>query len=159
MSAQADNQIRISVRALVEFLCRSGDIDLRAGAGKVTEAMQAGSRLHRKIQGQQNLLYQAEVPLSVDVLLPESGGLVLTLEGRADGIYQIPGGLPGDQDLWVIDEIKCMYRDVQTLEEPVPVHEAQAKCYAFIWMRQKHLRRIGVQMTYCQMETESLHVF
>ncbi len=159
MSAQADNQIRISVRALVEFLCRSGDIDLRAGAGKVTEAMQAGSRLHRKIQGQQNLLYQAEVPLSEDVLLPESGGLVLTLEGRADGIYQIPGGLPGNQDLWVIDEIKCMYRDVQTLEEPVPVHEAQAKCYAFIWMRQKHLRRIGVQMTYCQMETESLHVF
>ena len=114
MSAQADNQIRISVRALVEFLCRSGDIDLRAGAGKVTEAMQAGSRLHRKIQGQQNLLYQAEVPLSEDVLLPESGGLVLTLEGRADGIYQIPGGLPGNQDLWVIDEIKCMYRAGRT---------------------------------------------
>ena len=44
--------IRISVRNLVEFILRSGDIDNRKGGIADKEAMQLGSRLHRKIQGQ-----------------------------------------------------------------------------------------------------------
>ena len=44
--------IRISVRDLVEFVLRSGDIDNRKGGGLgEKEAMQEGSRIHRKIQG------------------------------------------------------------------------------------------------------------
>ena len=43
-------QIRISVRNLVEFILRSGDIDNRRASLDTMEAMQAGSRLHRKIQ-------------------------------------------------------------------------------------------------------------
>ena len=43
--------IRISVRNLVEFILRSGDIDNRKGGIADKEAMQLGSRLHRKIQG------------------------------------------------------------------------------------------------------------
>ena len=43
--------IRISVRALVEFILQSGDIDNRiASADK--DAMQMGARMHRKIQRQ-----------------------------------------------------------------------------------------------------------
>ena len=33
----------------------------------------------------------------------------------------------------VIEEIKGTYRDLETMEEPVPVHLAQAKCYAYIY--------------------------
>ena len=40
--------IRISVRNLVEFVMRSGDLDNRRSQGAKKEAMQAGSRLHRK---------------------------------------------------------------------------------------------------------------
>ena len=40
--------IRISVRNLVEFIFRSGDIDNRIGKGAQKEAMQQGSRMHRK---------------------------------------------------------------------------------------------------------------
>ena len=43
-------EIRVSVRNLVEFVLRSGDIDNRHSAGDQKEAMLAGSRLHRKIQ-------------------------------------------------------------------------------------------------------------
>ena len=51
--------IRISVRNLVEFILRSGDLD--SGKGTVDkEAMQKGSRLHRKIQRQMKGGYQAE---------------------------------------------------------------------------------------------------
>ena len=44
--------IRISVRNLVEFILRHGDIDNRTG-GADKDAMQQGSRIHRKIQRQQ----------------------------------------------------------------------------------------------------------
>ena len=39
--------IRISVRNLVEFILRHGDIDNRTG-GADKDAMQQGSRIHRK---------------------------------------------------------------------------------------------------------------
>ena len=47
---EAEN-VRISVRNLVEFILRSGDIDNRKGSFSDPDAMQMGSRLHRKIQG------------------------------------------------------------------------------------------------------------
>ena len=58
--------IRISVRDLVEFVLRSGDIDNRKGGGLgEKEAMQEGSRIHRKIQGKMGSAYRAEVPLGI----------------------------------------------------------------------------------------------
>ena len=43
-------QVKISVRGLVEFIFRSGDIASGDGAFS-REAMAEGSRIHRKIQG------------------------------------------------------------------------------------------------------------
>ena len=40
--------IRISVRNLVEFILREGDIDNRTGGRQDPENMQMGSRIHRK---------------------------------------------------------------------------------------------------------------
>ena len=54
--------IRISVRNLVEFVLRSGDIDNRA-AGADRDAMLLGGKIHRKIQRKMGAEYQAEVPL------------------------------------------------------------------------------------------------
>ena len=43
--------VRISVRNLVEFILKEGDIDNRITAGTAEkDAMLMGSRLHRKIQ-------------------------------------------------------------------------------------------------------------
>ena len=39
--------IKMSVRNLVEFILRSGDIDNRKGKAAEREAMQEGSRIHR----------------------------------------------------------------------------------------------------------------
>ena len=84
MEQKQEQRVRISIRSLVEFILRSGDIDNRRGAFAQKEAMQEGSRIHRKIQGRMGSGYQAEVPLSVDV---PADGFVLTVEGRADGIF------------------------------------------------------------------------
>ena len=61
------DRITISVRSLVEFILRSGDID-NSGAGPVgTEVMLKGSRLHRKLQGMRGPGYIAEMPLKISV--------------------------------------------------------------------------------------------
>lgn len=142
-------EIKLSVRSLVEFILRSGDIDNRRGGPQDTEAMQIGSRLHRKIQGQMGADYRAEVPLRHRV---EYGEFAVTVEGRADGIQE-------NQDGVLVDEIKGVYRELAFVEEPVPVHLAQAKCYAYIYGLQKGLKEITVQMTYCNLETEEIRRF
>lgn len=142
-------RIRISVRNLVEFIFRSGDIDNRVGKGVQKEAMQEGSRMHRKIQGRMGIEYRAEVPLKLEV--PQEQ-YVLSLEGRADGIITNAEGV-------TIDEIKCMYTDVTRFEEPIFVHKAQAMCYAYIYALQNDLEQISVQMTYCDLDTEEIRRF
>ena len=142
-------RIRISVRNLVEFIFRSGDIDNRIGKGAQKEAMQEGSRMHRKIQGRMGMEYRAEVPLKLEV--PQEQ-YVLALEGRADGIITNADGV-------TVDEIKCMYTDVTRFEEPIFVHKAQAMCYAYIYALQNGLDQISVQLTYCDLDTEEICQF
>lgn len=140
--------IQISVRNLVEFLLCEGDIDNRkATADK--DAMQLGSKIHRKIQRQMGSNYCAEVSLKYEVPFDSFSVLV---EGRADGILQ-------EEELFYVDEIKGVFREVQSMEEPAKVHLAQAKCYAFIYAKQQQLECIGVQMTYCNMESEEIKRF
>ena len=54
--------IRISVRNLVEFILRSGDIDNRIAAAD-KDAMLLGGKIHRKIQRRMGADYHAEVTL------------------------------------------------------------------------------------------------
>lgn len=195
-------KIRISVRNLVEFILRCGDIDSRKGGFGEKEAMQEGSRIHRRIQSRMGGDYRAEVPLAIDV---EEEEFILTVDGRADGIFTgtsiadrnfteesqsdevfteetVSGGCASgeagtsgqagwsdfmgwekeaerSEELVFIDEIKSLYRDVMLLKEPYALHAAQAKCYAWIYAKQHRLARIGVQMTYCNIETEEIRRF
>ena len=141
--------MRISVRNLVEFILRSGDIDDRHPTGPDTDTMQMGSRLHRKIQKSMGSEYQAEVPLKREVVFND---LAICVEGRADGIIH-------REDTVIIDEIKGILRQVETLEAPEEVHLAQAKCYAYMYAEGKDLSQIQVRMTYCQLETETVRYF
>lgn len=141
-------EISVSVRGLVEFIFRNGDIT--GGEGSFNkDAMQAGSRIHRKIQGKMGFNYQAEVPLKYVV---EKDDYLLTIEGRADGI------LTEDNNV-TIDEIKGVYKKLDTITEPIYVHKAQAMCYAYIYSNDKKLDNISVQMTYCNLDTEEIKRF
>ena len=59
----------------------------------------------------------------------------------------------------VVDEIKGVFKDLKRLEEPQLLHLAQAKCYAYIYAEQNNLEEIGVQMTYCNLDTEESRRF
>ena len=97
--------LQTSVRRLVEFLLRSGDIDSNNVLHAGVEAMQAGSNIHRMLQASGGKAYQAEVSLACSIFFPgdvfdphaarlpireesvsDQKGFFLTVEGRADGI-------------------------------------------------------------------------
>lgn len=141
--------IKLSVRNLVEFILRSGDLDNRRSSSADREAMQKGSRLHRKIQKQMKASYRPEVPLTFE---KEYEGFVIKLEGRADGIQE-------EKEEVLIDEIKGVYLDLSQLEKPVEVHRAQAMCYGYMYGTQRKLDRITIQMTYCHLESENIKRF
>lgn len=207
--------IKLSVRNLVEFILRSGDIDNRYGGGMQTEAMQRGSRLHRRLQKKAGPSYHAEVPLKMEF---QEKDYTIILEGRADGIiiaekpvrdYPLlketasasqsePAVLqetektgmkavlkmadtePGENRQAetgealaelktaekhpaacevTVDEIKGVFSDISKMTEPVPVHLAQARCYAFIYASQHNCQEIGVRMTYANLDTEEVRYF
>ena len=144
------NKLHISVRNLVEFIFREGDIDNRNGNVPSADAMMEGSRLHRKIQESMGPEYQAEVPLKYIVAEER---YELTIDGRADGIFI------NEEGLVVIDEIKGVFRNIEYMEEPIYVHQAQAMCYAYIFARQNELKEIAIQMTYVNLDTEEKKYF
>lgn len=167
-------EIRVSVRQLVEFILREGDIDNRRTGGSDT-AMQEGSRIHRLIQRRMGSEYHAEVSLKYTWSTKDYDIIV---EGRADGIIdfdwerhiaeqevfqnkeeeQTLPALDDDKKV-VIDEIKGTYKELRRIQKPIAVHLAQAKCYAYIYAEQCHLKSIGVRMTYCNLETEETKYF
>ena len=93
--------------------------------------------------------YRAEVSLKYKT---EYEDVSIQVEGRADGIFTEDG------QCW-IDEIKGVYADVSQLEKPVEVHRAQAMCYAWIYAQEQKPEKIGVQMTYGNLDTEELKFF
>ena len=144
-------QVRISVRALVEFVLRSGDIDNRRSGTAQKDAMAAGTRIHKKIQKRMGGNYRAEVPLKYTVL-DEEEDIELLVEGRADGIFEEDG-------IVTIDEIKGVYMDLERLAEPVAVHMAQAMCYGYFYCCDRDLDGVRIQLTYCNLETEEIRRF
>ena len=93
--------------------------------------------------------YQAEVPLKTEIVCD---GFTLKIEGRADGLIHT-------KEQVMVDEIKGVLRELDRVQEPAGIHLAQAKCYASMVAEQEGVDEIGVQMTYCQMETEEVKRF
>lgn len=141
-------EIRISVRNLVEFILRSGDIDSQfIGNSRALE----GTKAHQKIQKENKEKgYTAEVTLKYPM---EYKGFNFLIEGRADGIIS-------NDDIIIVDEIKSTTRPIEYLEENYnETHWSQAKCYAFIYCEQNNLDYIAVQLTYYQIESDDIKRF
>jgi len=167
---QDTRNIKISVRNLVEFILCSGDLDNTRTRSDL-DAMQAGSRIHRKLQKQMGSDYTAEVSLTITVPVHRDGiDFELTIEGRADGIIQ-NNQIREDFSVLIfeeeetstpeviIDEIKGVYMELSHMTAPVGVHRAQVMCYAYIYATQEGLSNIGIRLTYCNLETENIRYF
>ena len=140
---------RISVRNLVEFILRCGDIDNRMGGDASLETMQEGARLHRLIQRRAGADYTPEVPLAYTYVEDD---VEISVEGRADGVIDNDTGV-------TVDEIKTTYGDVMKYTEARPLHLAQARFYAHILAQSKNLLSIKVRLTYVNIDTEEIRYF
>ncbi len=141
-------EIKLSVRNLVEFMLRSGNIDSQFISN--ASALE-GTRAHQKVQkDNQDKGYSPEVSLKYSL---EYEGFSFRIEGRADGIIAKDTGI-------IVDEIKSTNRPLEYIDEDYnETHWAQAKCYAFIYAVQNELPEIGVQLTYFQLDSDEIKQF
>lgn len=141
-------EVKVSVRNLVEFLLRSGDIDMTV-SGSSMAMLQEGTRIHRKLQKAAPENYQAEVRLSCEVQFPE---FLLVVDGIADGLIEEQNGI-------TVDEIKSVSSPLDMIDENYnPLHWAQAMCYGWMLLKEKDIRHVNIQITYCHVETEEVKI-
>jgi Rad3-related DNA helicase len=140
--------VKISVRHLVEFILRCGDIDSGfSGSNRAAE----GARIHRKIQKQQKKAnYDAEVFVKLSI---ERELFTFVVDGRIDGVAECEG-------LYCIDEIKSITESVKKLhEDDHPLHWAQAQCYAYMFCVKEQLSDVQVRLIYCEVESGEIRQF
>ncbi|EHJ02316.1 DEAD_2 domain protein [Clostridium sp. DL-VIII] len=141
--------IKESVRNLVEFCLKSGDIDNRfSGSARAVE----GTKAHQKLQDDNLSIYknyEKEVYLSY---VFETKKSLINIEGRADGIII-------QDDRIIIEEIKSTYKNFAYIDDLNEVHWAQAKVYALIYCKQNNIQNIYVRLSYVQLETSEVKSF
>lgn len=143
-------KVSISVRELVEFILRTGDLD--SGFMSASRA-QEGTKAHKKLQKSNEELfekYNREVTLSFEASYEEFS---IVIEGRADGIIEEKGDI-------IIEEIKSTQRDLSLIEEAYnELHWAQVKSYGYIYASKEGLDSIKLQLTYFDLTTEETKSF
>lgn len=141
--------IKESVRNLVEFCLKQGDIDNRfSGSGRALE----GTKAHQKLQEDNGKIYenyQKEVYLTHEFEMKKS---VINIEGRADGIIN-------EDDKIIIEEIKSTYKNFAYIDDSNEVHWAQAKVYALIYGEHNKIDTLHIRLSYVQLETDEVKSF
>ncbi|SHK59878.1 DNA excision repair protein ERCC-2 [Clostridium cavendishii DSM 21758] len=142
--------IKISVRNLIEFILRSGDIDSEyRGANRAV----LGTKAHQKLQkaNEQSFDdYRKEVYLKCEL---SYGKLNLIIDGRADGIFR-------EGDFYIVEEIKSTNSKLDLIDENYnELHLAQVKFYAYMYCIENNIRDIKIQLSYFQLSTEEVKSF
>lgn len=141
------NEIKISVRSLVEYVFRSGSIE---SGFRTSSSMAEGMKAHQKIQKTYKESDEREVYVKTELQYKD---LTYLIDGRCDGLL-----FSGDDV--TVDEIKSTVKDLHLVsEDTYPVHWAQAKCYAYMYAKEHKLESMNVQLTYTHVETEETKRF
>ncbi len=160
-------KVSVSVRNLIEFLLRNGDIS--PGRSASSSDMAEGTKAHRKLQKAAGEGYEAEVRLKFSTVISPSdvakvalelgyrGDLSFEIELKIDGICD---GILQENGITVIDEIKSTADSLDNIEsDTYPLHWAQARCYAFIYGAEQGLEALSVRLTYYQIESGEVKWF
>jgi Rad3-related DNA helicase len=136
-----NESIKISVRTLVEYVYRSGSIE---SGFRTATSLTEGTIAHQKIQKTYGEADAAEVYLQTHY---EYEGMNYIVEGRCDGLLV-------QDETFTIDEIKSTARPLEDIQgDSYPVHWAQAKCYAYMYLKKEEKEQMSVQLTYVQVES------
>ncbi|MBF0277524.1 MAG: ATP-dependent DNA helicase [SAR324 cluster bacterium] len=141
------HSFQVSVKELVEFCCRQGDLNFGSGP---SPAAQEGIRGHQLVQRNRPKDYEAEVSIRHTV---SRGNIELQISGRIDGVFL-------KEKPVIVEEIKTTYSSMLSLPSAMrTLHLAQAKVYACLFCREHpdgdHPRdSCQIQMTYFQLEKQ-----
>ncbi|URZ11425.1 3'-5' exonuclease DinG [Clostridium felsineum] len=148
-------KVKISVRNLVEFVLRCGDLDNRFTGGN-SRAVE-GTKIHSKLQAQnkkiakekENYTYDSEVFLKYEVSYED---VDFVIEGRADELFI-------EENKVTINEIKSTGRELKLIDENFNmVHWAQVICYGYIYANENNIKELTVSLTYFNIEDEDTKV-
>jgi DNA excision repair protein ERCC-2 len=140
-----NKSIKLGIRQLVEFSCRSGDLGYETQPA--VSAIE-GIRTHQKIQKRYRQQASAEHSLKYIVSIDE---YEVELGGRVDLLF-------ADETPPRIEEIKTVYRyskdDLVSYEEP---HWAQARCYAACYAVDQQLDEVVVSLNFVSLFSHEEH--
>ena len=136
---------KISVRSLVDFALRSGDLSRAGPLGRDRAA--EGIRAHQEVQRGRPPAYQTEVPVTY---LIEEDVFSIEIGGRVDGLLV-------EEKMVLVEEIKTTHTPFDPHHPDNPLHWAQAQTYAYILAEQNDFREVQVQLTYVQLDEWKLH--
>lgn len=133
-------EISVSIKEIAEYIYGSGSITNERVL--LTRAAE-GQEIHNYWQGQYLEKDQKEVAVSATYFDEE---IKLIIRGRIDGIII-------RNDTLYIEEIKSTHTDFDMLDDKTyPAHMAQAKLYAYLYLRDNNLKSIDVLLTYISVE-------
>ena len=133
-------EFKVSVRDLVAFCHRRGDIDHRYTPSPTAEQGMEG---HQRIYRRRPDSYLREYPVQY---LHRQGDIQLSLSGRADGF---------DPDLALVEEIKtCRVAAANIPPAVTRLHLAQGRIYAALIAREQALESVQVQLTWLNVDTD-----
>ena len=136
------DNIKLSVRELVEFVYKSGDINVKNLS--VDRAME-GIKAHKILQSQMGDNYHKEFYLKNESVLND---IMFVIEGRADGVIN-------ENDEITIDEIKSTYTNLDLIDDEYnSAHTAQAKCYAYMYGLLNNSEKLNVQLRYYNIDSK-----
>ncbi len=139
MSGDAAKPIHtVSVRELVEFVLRRGDLGGEREFVGSDRAL-AGIRGHQKIQRSRPTGYLTELPVEHRVEVEE---FTLLIRGRIDGL--------------LITSERVLLEEIKTVSgtwdhQADPLHWAQAKFYGFMHARENALKELALQLVYLEL--------
>ena len=140
-----DKLIKVGVRQLVDFSCRSGDLGYEAEPG--VSAIE-GIRTHQKIQKRYQSEASAEHSIKHTFSIDE---YQLELGGRVDLLF-------ASESPPRVEEIKTVYRNTRpaSISEDES-HWAQVKCYAACYVMQENLKQISVSLNLVNLLSHEEH--
>lgn len=137
------NKINISVREIIEYVLRTGDIDTSfLGASPLVDGIKA----HQEFQNNAGDDYEKEVSISLEL---NFDSISININGRIDGIIK-------NHDIITIDEIKTTGKDLDKISGDNELHWAQVKIYSYMYMYNNNISKINSRITYIELETKKV---
>ena len=129
-------ELSASIKEIAEFVFGSGSI---SNDRVLQTRAKEGQEIHSYWQGQYSDIDSKEVSVKATFFDEE---IKLTIRGRIDGVVN-------RNDNLYIEEIKSTHTDFDLLDEKTyPAHLAQAKLYAYLYLRDHNLKSIDILLTY-----------